>query len=248
MLSDQSLNYLIYSYRFTVIVGLLSLVVAKYFLTTLLQYGKTFKRHESKNLIEKIVFFTVPKSYFSHFYMISTVLSIVTLTCYRHFPIVWLILTHSMRRLYETLFVFKETDKSRMHWSHYIVGLWFYTTIQLVLNIQLGKNNISTDFNKISFILFTLASWDQNKNHMILSRLVKYSLPKGRLFNYVCCPHYLDEIIIYFSLTLYNIEFSWLLIWVLANLSVSSIETRKYYIQKFSDERVPKYSIIPCIL
>lgn len=246
---DESLvlQGILYSVRGSYILGLFSLLVAKIYLPNFLEYGKTLKnkRSQSNSWINEVINLTVPKAWFAHFYIISTFLSVITLICYKDYAIVWVILMHSIRRLYETIHICKYTEKSRMNWSHYIVGIWFYTVLHTILNIELYQGRISKHLNKKSFLLFFLASWDQYQNHKVLSQLIKYSLPTKRLFKYVCCPHYLDEILIYASLTTYSPKLFWPLIWVVASLTVSAFETRKYYIIKFKDKKVASYSIIP---
>lgn len=248
---DDYLCYVTALYRLSFVVGLGSLFIAKKYLPDFLEYGKTLKEHlelKESPMLDKIMHFTVPKSYFSHFYIISTILSTITVSHYYQYSITWMLLFHSIRRLYETLYISKYSNKSRMNWSHYAVGLWFYSVIHIILNIQLYSNEISTTFNRAAFYLFIVASVEQFSSHLILSKLVKYSLPTDGLFKYVCCPHYLCEIGIYASLVVYNAEFLFPLVWVIASLSLSAMETRNYYKTKFKDETVPQYAIIPFLL
>ncbi|EDO15875.1 hypothetical protein Kpol_1009p22 [Vanderwaltozyma polyspora DSM 70294] len=243
-------------YRCSFVIGLLSLFIAKLYLPVFLQYGKTItknnKGESNDSNVNKVLFkiehFTVPKSYFSHFYIISTILSIAVLKDYPKYPISWLLLVHSLRRLYETIYVSKYSKNSRMNWSHYIVGIWFYSVLHLIVRIKLHQGKISKDINIVSLVIFIIASWDQYKNHRVLSELVKYSLPTKRLFKICCSPHYFDEILIYSSFVSYNNEFIWLLIWVIASLSISAIETKAYYKDKFRHQFVPNHAIIPFIL
>ncbi|CCC67904.1 hypothetical protein NCAS_0A13460 [Naumovozyma castellii] len=251
MSTDTILNLLVIGYRSSFFLGLLSLAIAKFYLPDFLQYGKTLNTAQSGDVMtlwDKIIHFTVPKSYFSHFYYLSAILSVSTLYVYPKYPVVWLLAFHSLRRLYETLFVCKYTSKSRMNWSHYVVGIWFYTVLHLILNICLYFERISPTINISALFILILASWDQYKNHRVLAHLRKYSLPTQRLFKIVCCPHYLDEMIIYSTFLSYNAEFIWPLIWVVVSLSISAIETKNFYKSKFVEENVPDYSIIPYIL
>ncbi|CAL9728695.1 hypothetical protein MOUN0_E03686 [Monosporozyma unispora] len=135
-----------------------------------------------------------------------------------------------------------------MNWSHYAVGIWFYSVVHIILNIKLNSGEINNKLNTNAFYLFIISSVEQFRSHLILSKLVKYSLPTDGLFKYVCCPHYLCEVGIYASLVLYNVEFLFPLVWVIASLSVSAIETRYYYKTKFKDQIVPNYAIIPFLI
>lgn len=238
-------------YRLSFIVGLGSLFIAKKYLPDFLEYGKTLKDHpegKGDTIFNYIMHFTVPKSYFGHFYILSTILSIITVSRYHQYPITWMYLFHSIRRLYETLYISKYSNKSRMNWSHYAVGIWFYSVVHIILNIKLNSGEINNKLNTNAFYLFIISSVEQFRSHLILSKLVKYSLPTDGLFKYVCCPHYLCEVGIYASLVLYNVEFLFPLVWVIASLSVSAIETRYYYKTKFKDQIVPNYAIIPFLI
>ncbi|CCK69917.1 putative polyprenol reductase KNAG_0D01650 [Huiozyma naganishii CBS 8797] len=234
----------------TCILGLVCIVVAKLQLPDFLEYGKTLRNHdnnENSGVLELLAHFTLPKSLFSHFYVISFAFSLFEVIVYPNQDLVWILMAHSLRRLYETLFVCKYNENSRMNWSHYAVGIWFYSSLHVVTITKLYQNDISEKISPIITVIFCLASADQYRNHVILSNLIKYSLPKRGLFRYTCCPHYLDEIVIYASLTAINIDYAWLLIWVVISLSVSATETREYYLHKFKDEPVPSSAIIPFI-
>lgn len=249
MLNDFT-SCIIALYRLSFAVGIASLYIAKVYIPDFLEYGKTLKNHSRKDinpLLDQVIHFTVPKTYFSHFYILSLTLSIITVVRYYQYPITWILLFHSSRRLYETLFVSKYTG-SRMNWSHYVVGLWFYSVLHIILNIKLASNGINSNINMISLCLFLYSSREQFKSHQILANLKKYSLPQDRLFQIVCSPHYLCEIGIYLSFVPYNLEFFFPLIWVIASLSVSAVETRRYYQDRFKNNVVPKYAIIPYIL
>ncbi|CAI4065383.1 hypothetical protein N7582_002994 [Saccharomyces uvarum] len=248
---EQLLLYIVCAYRLSFFIGICSLFIAKICLPEFLQYGKTYQpKGTSKclSILDKIKKYTVPKAYFAHFYYLATFLSSITLYFYPKYPIVWIIFGHSLRRLYETLHVLRYTSNSRMNWSHYLVGIWFYSVLLLILNISLYKNTVPSKLNTKAFIIFCIASWDQYRNHCVLARLVKYSLPSGGMFSLVCCPHYLDEIIIYSTLLPYEQEFYLTLIWVIASLSISALETQNYYRQKFKDDHVAHYAIIPYVL
>ncbi|KAL3237671.1 putative polyprenol reductase [Nakaseomyces bracarensis] len=243
------LDILLVGIQVTHIVGLLSLFIAKYYLPEFLKYGKTFTGYTKgkKSLWNRVKEFSVPKSYFGHFYILSSVLATSTVLSYPKATLAWQVLLHSLRRLYETYCINVYTKDSRMNWSHYAVGIWFYTQLNILVLLRLKKGDPGNN-HLFMMLIMILASWDQFKSHKILAKLVKYSLPEGRLFNTVCCPHYFDEIVIYASYITYGYEFFWPLLWVIASLSISAIETRRYYRQKFNDQSVPKYAIIPYCL
>lgn len=178
-----------------------------------------------------------------------------------------LVCAQATRRLYECLFVSSFNPAARMNLLHYLMGLIFYFTLSInaalgflpTLLCGLDKPVPLSSYTKISLIivLFLAASVDQFQNHRHLSKLKKYSLPYFRLFRWSTSPHYFDEVFIYLLIAiLFNLEeprgltelnfiFMWL--FVLVNLTVSSFETFDYYRHKYPFLR-QRYSIIPGIL
>lgn len=265
------------------IIGILSVFLAKYNskLKGFLKYGKTFEKlQRNETILNKLLNLTIPKVWFSHFYLLSLILSTINFTLvelnlhdYKFFlleilkdnsygliPIEisrlvsFLILGHSLRRLSETLLMMDSQSKSKMNISHYLVGILFYSSlnIQLILNTNFNDTNINQDLNYniiLSVILFFLSSASQFLHHLHLSKLVKYTIPSFGLFKFLSCAHYFDEILIYLSILnlLKNQTMIILFLWVIINLSVSSIETKNYY-KKTSNGKTAKWSIIPFIL
>ena len=81
MIADNWILYSTWAYKLTFIVGLLSLLTAKFVLPDFLKYGKTLERpvggNRGKNdsIVQFLAQTTVPKSWFAHFYVISCLLS-----------------------------------------------------------------------------------------------------------------------------------------------------------------------------
>ncbi|KAK5581115.1 hypothetical protein RB653_001143 [Dictyostelium firmibasis] len=77
----------------------------------------------------------------------------------------------------------------------------------------------------------------------------KYEIPNGRLYHYVSSPHYLSEILIYFSfLVLTNFKLNSLIlnfIFTSLNLIHRSYQTHKWYKSKFSNYPKSRKAIIP---
>lgn len=259
------------------VVAISCVLLAKWKLTGFLKYGKTLlsvddKKHdgdgkekrEKTSVLQILDFFesiVVPRACFSHFYVISTFFSLVNGIWYPGHLIAWLPLFHSLRRLYESYCISKFGAESKMNISHYLVGIWFYTSLNLIFSIGLSKDNKITSlssnsaFQLIALFLFLASSYNQYQNHVYLSQLVKYTNPKKGLFKWVSCAHYFDEILIYSSLFGYarvsRYEYladglKYCLLWVGINLSVSAIETRNYYSHRYQD--VAPHAIIPFVL
>ncbi|CCH41886.1 putative membrane protein [Wickerhamomyces ciferrii] len=242
------------------------------------------QQEEIKNdkLVEPILKIQTPKSWFYHFYIISLTLSTISFGLL-HYSLetkdesfvkffqnsygsisprisrlgFFLIAVHSFRRLAESLFIFNYGKESKMNISHYLVGLFFYSAINisLLLNTSFNssefQNEPELDFKLFApLFLFLTAFSDQFLNHFHLSKIVKYNLPRFGLFQYICSAHYFDEILIYSSLylllgtttSLFSLAF------VIVNLTVSSIETRNYYKVKHETGKIPRWSIIPFVI
>jgi very-long-chain enoyl-CoA reductase len=89
-------------------------------------------------------------------------------------------------------------------------------------------------------------------HHYLLSKLrgkgeKEYKIPKGGLFDYVICPHYLFEIIAFYgfsfiSQTLYGFSFA---LGTTFYLLGRSYATRRWYLSKFEDFPKNVKAIIP---
>lgn len=102
----------------------------------------------------------------------------------------------------------------------------------------------------IATAVFIAASWYQYRCHSILAAMKRrstakstgahseYRLPEGSLFELVCCPHYLCEVLIYASLALLLPTWSQLavLLWVATNLAVVAQHHFEFYCKHFPDE------------
>ncbi|GMG23559.1 unnamed protein product [Ambrosiozyma monospora] len=245
----------------------------------LLKYGKTLPKTNTEtsqlSFLHKLY---VPKSWFTHFYVLDFFLSLTNLiiiisgnsiytlispsrisqfvptqltelmlgepaekiTKLQFLAVSLLSLAQGTRRTYECLYVSKFYKKSMIHLSHYLVGWFFYTSINLMPLLSYHPDsNSNEDTVKMSIIRLVLAfiaySWsslDQFRNHKHLAHLVKYNRPQRGLFKYVCCAHYFDEIIVYFSYALIlGTKYSMLILaWVIVDLGISANETYKFYV------------------
>ncbi|SCU95879.1 LAME_0F13894g1_1 [Lachancea meyersii CBS 8951] len=238
----------------TFLLGLVSLVVAKLQAPILLKYGKTLPqsagRHYSESFWGQFQRLTVPKAWFSHFYVYSVFVSSVNMFLLQFNLLSILIAVHSARRLYETVYVNVSKPSARIHVSHYLVGFWFYSAVNYAASTSSPETWSSLPVRCLALLLFALASWDQHENHLHLSKLRKYTLPTYGLFRIVASAHYFDEFLLYFALTLFTGASAKLLVcllWVIANLSFSAVETRAWYLQKFT-ESTPRFAILPYML
>lgn len=104
--------------------------------------------------------------------------------------------------------------------------------------------------------VFLFAWSTQHKCHRYLASLKKYSLPEGGLFQFLVCPHYFCECLLYFSLAvvgapegqLFNRTLVCAVIFIAVNLGVTANGTREWYIEKFGREKVEgRWRMIPFV-
>lgn len=168
---------------------------------------------------------------------------------------------HTVRRLYECCFL-TIYGNSTIHFGGYLCGLFHYmlTPICFHYNVLLNYNFSNFIFRFISIYIYLLSSYGQYRTHEILYNLklenmkkidekeIKskknkiYSIPKGLLFQYVCCPHYFQEICIYLSFFLLqptSLPMLCLLLWVISNLAVSSNNQFKWYKHHYNSKDYP---------
>ena len=91
--------------------------------------------------------------------------------------------------------------------------------------------------------MFSLSGAVVNKEHHI---------PHGDLFEYVSCPHYFCEILIYLSLNIVywwsNTMMIWLFVFVFANQVISGYFSHKWYKENFPKYPKERKAIIPYLL
>ena len=230
------------------------------------------------NLIKQTIgfiskYFVVPKAWFVHFYITLFALSSLIFLASFNEPISSdpekfknLILIHRLlwvqgiRRLTECLTITNFSKTSKMNVSHYVVGLSHYILVTWATYLGLstyGSHQVPNNYTVFDIVLiigFAICSLLQFQAHYHLSTLVKYTLPD---FNFVSSPHYFYEILIYTILLSFAIKdgfdmvsvtffTAWL--FVISNLSISSLETFSYYQKKYKEEFKLKWAILPGIL
>lgn len=216
-------------------------------LRVLLTYGKTLSPQSSNcSLIDLATSLTVPKSFFTHYYIFFTLNLLVlklTIIGYKYtdyIPIIddvnyelysifyWFYILQAIRRFSESIFVFNYGENSKMNVSHYILGIGYYLVVSsnAILSLVQYENSPSFEFNLLNwkivlpFVIFSLASIDQTLNHIHLALLVKYTNPSKGLFKYIDCPHYFDEIIIYSTFPLTILLFKGLQSWNIYDINL----------------------------
>jgi len=100
-----------------------------------------------------------------------------------------------------------------------------------------------------------VASRQQQEAHKHLASLKKYTLPTQGLFSNIVCPHYTCECLIYVGLAaaaaprghVFNPTLLCALFFVVANLGATANNTKRWYVEKFGADKVPRWRMIPFI-
>lgn len=272
----------------------ISLIVAKSVpqLDRFFRHGKLNLHSQNKpvpQILHQLANITVPKRWFAYFYQLFFVLMLALsylnwLNEYTDYSrLIWvLLLIQGARRTYECKFVSKWGAQSRMHISHFLVGIVFYVLVSFIAftgcvgtetletlekrtksleeiskRTPLSKADVRFSLLPSDYLLaivFLAYSFDQYRNHVHLSKLIKYTAPSIGMFNLVSCAHYFDEIMLYGIVMAISIKLgrwslqslAFLAAWtfVVVNLSISAKDTQAFYSNKFRDYSV-KHSIIP---
>lgn len=133
---------------------------------------------------------------------------------------------------------------------------YFLSTVTMIYGQHLsqGLPEPSIDLKYSGFIIFLVGIIGNFYHHYLLSNLrnkgeKEYKIPQGGLFNFVICPHYLFEILVFvgiscISQTLYSISFT---LGTMLYLMGRSIATRRWYQSKFDDFPKNIKALIPYI-
>lgn len=186
-----------------------------------------------------------------------------------------LMTVQSFRRLSESLFISVYASNSKINLIHYTFGHLFYmlTALSTLTPILLSKtsnnysfmailDNLLSKHRAFIFVLFIYASLHQHKCHNILANLRKdktghviterHFVPSGGLFEYVSCPHYLLEVILYFIIlvgqrfenTYWNLAF----LLVISTQTINAVTEHSWYKKEYKEYPKQRKAIFPYIL
>ncbi len=246
----DSLTIFLQFYYTSLILSLLCFYWISFTRTLLFPYGKTLDKTSFHWLRDLLL---VPKSWFSHFYLLSSCICLFLLlqgfnlfhTNWTSWPVCTMcFLGHSVKRWYECLKISQTTPSSQMHLCHYLVGLSFYTFTPIVMMLSDLKfeMNSSTLFG---VLLFAWASVEQFKAHSYLASLrtrqkyskdfKKYPLPTQGYFAHVACPHYFFELLIYVGLLVIgqSVLHCLVLLWVFTDLHLAAKQQYNWYLLNY---------------
>ncbi|KAG6440153.1 3-oxo-5-alpha-steroid 4-dehydrogenase family protein [Babesia bovis T2Bo] len=200
--------------------------------------------------------FRVSKQLFIHFYIwglfINAILFFLELSLWNLFnPFRALFGVHLIRRYLEQKYLFNVLPSSSMHFTAYIFGACYYFFVPIALC------HPDYHISALHVAAFIVSQYMQFKSHYILHTTkrgsrrfgeVTYGVPTGGLFNYILCPHYCSEVIVYLSL-LCNVEMFSCFFFVSTAMIVQALSHRKWYIAAFlPSELHTVYSIVPYVI
>ena len=197
-----------------------------------------------KYMILKITSATVPKSYFTHFYIVSsTVGSGVVGYCYRNeYPclLALMLWVHSMRRLVECYCIHRFSS-SRMTIIVYLGGIGYYLVCNCsVLVASLSNSVVRLSSSCTGLCFFCFGSLLQFYVHQQLASLRKptddarYHIPQSWVFTIVTSPHYVAEILVYAGVAVigkYHRLLLLNLLWVIINLACTAKKNHEWYVE-----------------
>ena len=241
--------------------------------------GKWYRRPKGNGsiweyLVSSLQDMSVRKSWFIHFYLVSILVCIVLIASMcKHatyfsvmdvvgsphgnkLVVLSLFGLHSLRRLYECVFVFK-FGASRMHLAGYVVGVVYYVAVPLTLWHEAGDGAFPQWKVRTlcGLSLFFCGNLLQSYFHRVLSGSSgnavdsvvvekengkrRYIFPRGFGFDHVSCPHYSAEIVLYIGLICLipnSPAILALFVWVVINLSVVAGKSHSWYEITFPEQ------------
>ncbi|XP_076345045.1 polyprenal reductase [Tachypleus tridentatus] len=184
-----------------------------------------------------------------------------------------LLLLHIYQRLYECVNV-NVFSVGKINILHYCVGYGFYVGVTLTIleeapGFSLNETGELTHswssvkwYQGFGVLLGLWGIYLQHCCHVILANLRKNSngsvvtyqhrLPSGGWFEWVSCPHYFAEIVIYLAMNImlggHCINWWLVCLWVFCNQVLAAIMSHHWYKSKFKEYPKTRRAIVPFIL
>eukprot|EP00877_Chromochloris_zofingiensis_P002251 jgi/Chrzof1/12026/Cz06g18170.t1 len=142
-------------------------------------------------------------------------------------------------------------------WRHVGIGSSSLQTWSASIAALVSKHMFS---HVLGVLLFLVGNVMQFASHQALAQLSRgkqptresnvYKIPQGWLFNYVSCPHYMAEILLYLGLVLLTsgrLNSILIFIWVAANLVLAAAATHSWYRAHFKTYPLQRKALIPLV-
>ncbi|KRX76202.1 Polyprenol reductase, partial [Trichinella sp. T6] len=180
---------------------------------------------------------------------------------------------HAIRRFYESAFISVYSD-SKMNCWHYLLGLIYYILMPFSVLVEAPKfipNDryvpaqsyaFMTSVQMFGLFLFLWSSYMQHQCFLILAAARRNNLGNivshehaiihGGWFDFVSCPHFLFEILIYLSVWFcqrmtWNV-WCYVLIFVYTNQIIAAKITHDWYRHKYSQYPKHRTALIPSLI
>ncbi|KAG9511057.1 Polyprenol reductase [Fragariocoptes setiger] len=188
-----------------------------------------------------------------------------------------LLIVQVSRRLAECTMI-SVYSEARMNIIHYIFGYSFYFGVGMSLVAEApgftGARGQSSAWSVpktyhflkpchvIGVLLFIWSSFVQFESHQILANLRKdksgrvithqHSIPRGKWFDIVSCPHYMAEILIYLSISIVlggqSLTWWMVFLFVITNQLIVGKFNHNWYTESFKDYPKSRRAVIPYLL
>lgn len=163
------------------------------------------------------------------------------------------VVLHFMKRVLESLFLHRYSGP--IDWSTTVLIACVYSLASGMLGFVNREPLPAPDlWFSVGVFLFVVGVAGNFYHHKLLADLRKnsleYFIPKGGLFEYVVCPHYLFEILIWLGIALLSrhlVAFI-ILFFIVFYLSARALRVLKWYHEKFKDFPKDRKAILPFVL
>ena len=160
---------------------------------------------------------------------------------------------HFGKRVLESLFLHKYSGPIGLFTTLMIAS--FYSLAAFMVG-YLNRTPLQTMdiWFYLGIVLFVIGIIGNFNQHKALADLRKdsleYKIPRGGLFEYVVCPHYLFEIVAWLGIFLLSRHLGAFLVlaFIIAYLSARSLRTLAWYRERFKEFPANRKGIIPFIL
>jgi very-long-chain enoyl-CoA reductase len=161
---------------------------------------------------------------------------------------------HFTKRILEVLFLHKYSGPMNPYTAILIA---FFYSLTAFLPVYLNRQPLMQAMDALAYVglaLFVVSEGLNFLHHKILSNLrrdtMEYVVPRGGLFEWVACPHFLFEIMAWLGLFLLFRHLAMFLFFAFmaAYLTGRSLRTLKWYREKFADFPPERKAIFPFVL
>ncbi|XVE90204.1 hypothetical protein DITRI_Ditri20bG0060200 [Diplodiscus trichospermus] len=163
---------------------------------------------------------------------------------------------HFFKRIFESLFVHQYSGGMALDTVIVILLSYFASSVFMIIaqHLTMGQPEPQIDLKNPGILLFVMGISGNFYHHYLLSKLrskgsKEYKIPKGGLFEFVICPHYLFEVLVFWgfafiSQTLCSFSFA---LGTTFYLMGRSYATKRWYLSKFEDFPKGLKAMIPFV-